>query len=176
MTAEELPRHPELEPCELVKGRVVRLRYNTVPHGRLLTEIAVRLGDYADKSGLAQAGIGGVGVVTRRHPDTVRAADLVFISRERWARRDSDGYLDVAPELVVEILSPEDDLWCYVMGKLADYLAAGVDRVWLVDPELRSLFAYRSLTEVERFEEGDVLRDEEILPGFSLPVADIFRE
>ena len=176
MTAEELPKHPELEPCELVNGKVIRLRYNTVSHGRLLAEITVPLGDYADKSGLAQVGIGRVGVVTRRHPDTVRAADLVLISRERWARHDRDGYLDVAPELVVEVLSPEDDLWCYVMGKLADYFAAGVDRVWLADPELRSIFAYRSLTEVERFGEGDILMDEEILPGFSLPIADLFRE
>lgn len=166
MTAEELPRHSELEPCELVNGKVVRLSYNIVPHARLLSKIGFPLGDYADKSGLAMVAIGRVGVLTRRHPDTVRAADLVLISRDRYARCDPGGYLDVAPELVIEILSPEHDLWCYVMGKLADYLAAGVDRVWLVDPELRSLFAYRSLTDVGGSRRATSSQMRSSCPGF----------
>lgn len=177
MTAEELPRHPELEPCELVNGKVVRLSYAKPDHGRIAADIGTPLFRYSEESGRGKVAMGMVGIVTRRSPDTVRAADLLFISRERYVLCNPAGYLDVAPELVVEILSPEDDLWCYMMGKLADYFAAGVDRVWLVDPELRYVLAYRgSLFDVERFEEGDLLVDEAILPGFSLAVADLFRE
>jgi Uma2 family endonuclease len=52
----------------------------------------------------------------------------------------------------------------------------GVDVVWIVDPKHRYVLAYRSLMEVERFEEGGILMEEEILPGFALPVAEIFRD
>jgi Uma2 family endonuclease len=176
ITAEELPRHPELEPCELVKGEIVRLGYAKVPHARLSAEIGTLLWEYANKSGLGKVAMGMVGILTQRNPDTVRAADLLFISHERWARQNPQRFLDVPPELVVEILSP-DDRYGEVMEKLEEYLALGVDLVWIVDPEHRCVLAYRgSLFDVERFEEGDVLADEEILPGFSLPVADIFRE
>jgi Uma2 family endonuclease len=75
---------------------------------------------------------------------------------------------------VVEILSP-DDRWDDVMEKLAEYFEAGVDRVWVVAPKLRSVFAYRSLTEAQQLAEGDVLTDDEILPGFSLLVANLFQ-
>jgi Uma2 family endonuclease len=60
------------------------------------------------------------------------------------------------------------------MEKLADYFEAGVDRVWVIALKLRSVFAHRSLTESRQLGEGDILSDEEILPGFSLPVANLF--
>jgi Uma2 family endonuclease len=118
---------------------------------------------------------GEVGLIARRDPDTVRGADLVFISQERYARRGSAAFLDLAPELVVEIVSP-DDRRGEVEEKLADYFAMGVDLVWIVDPKPRYVLAYRSMFEVERFEMGDLLTDEEILPGFSFPISALFRE
>lgn len=104
----------------------------------------------------------------------MRAADLVLISKERHAQRNPKGFLDVAPELVVEILSPGDRRG-EVMEKLDDYFAMGIDLIWIVDTEHRYVLAYRSLREVERFDEGDLLVEEEIFPGFALPVADLFR-
>ena len=94
---------------------------------------------------------------------------------ERYARRTSQGFLDVAPELVVEVLSPEDR-WSEIMRKLADYFQAGVHLVWVVDPAMESVFAYRSLTEAKIFGAGDTLMEEEILPGFSSLVGDFFKE
>jgi Uma2 family endonuclease len=117
--------------------------------------------------------VGEVGLFVRRDPDTVRAADLLFISNERFSRQGPSPYLDVPPELVVEILSP-DDRWSDVMEKLGDYFDAGIDRVWVVDPRLRKVFAYTSLNEVETLGEKDVLVDEEILPGYSCRVAALF--
>jgi Uma2 family endonuclease len=176
ITAEELARLPDLGSCELVNGRIVHLSPAQPLHGYYEGTIGVPLANYAMASGRGRAIFGEAGLWTGRNPDTVRGADFVFISHERWARRNPKGFLDVAPELVVEILSP-DDRRGEVMEKLQEYLAMGVDLVWLVDPEERYVLAYRgSLFEVERFGEGDTLADKEILPGFSLPVTEIFRE
>jgi Uma2 family endonuclease len=175
VTGEELYRRPDLGPCELVDGRIVPMSPTGSRHGSLEASLAASLLAYARETGRGKVLSGEVGIYVRRNPDTVRAADVLFISNERWARRGSEGYLDVAPELVVEILSP-DDRWSDVTAKLADYFAAGVEVVWVVDPSLRKVFAYRSLTEVRQFGEGDLLLDEELLPGFSLRLADLFAD
>ena len=173
VTGEELFRRPDLEPCELVEGRIVPMSPTGFLHGDFELELGGALRAWARQTGRGRAVGGEVGIYVRRDPDTVRAADLLYISHERLAGRTPAGYLDVAPELVVEILSP-DDRWDDVMEKLAEYFAAGVDRVWVVAPKLRSVFAYRSLTESRQLGEEDILSDEEILPGFSLPVGQLF--
>lgn len=176
ITAEEFARFPDLGSCELVNGRIVHLSPARPIHGYYEGNVGIPLGNYARESGRGRVLFGETGLWTRRGPDTVRGADCVFISHERWARRNPQGFLDVPPELVVEILSP-DDRRGEVMEKVEEYIALGIDLVWIVDPEHRCVLAYRgSLFDVERFEEGDVLVDEEVLPGFSLPVAELFRE
>jgi len=62
------------------------------------------------------------------------------------------------------------------MEKLNDYFSAGADAVWVLDPRRKEVFSYRSLTEVQRFGEDQTLTDEEILPGFGLPISELFRE
>jgi Uma2 family endonuclease len=175
MTGEELLRRPDLEPCELVEGRIVPKSPTGPIHGSLEARLAARLLAWAESTGQGKVLVGEVGMYVRRNPDTVRAADVLLISYDRYARPGSAGYLNVAPELVVEILSP-DDRWSDVMAKLADYFQAGVDRAWVVDGKLRRVFAYRSLAEVQPLGEGDVLMDEDLLPGFSLPLVDLFRD
>jgi Uma2 family endonuclease len=175
LTGEELSGRPDLEPCELVEGKVVALSPTSLEHGRIELRLGAALLAYAEASGRGKAGGGEVGIYVRRAPDTVRAADALFISNERYARRGPARYLDIAPELVAEILSP-DDRWSEVMAKIAEYLASGVVVVWVVDPTLRNVLAYRALTDVRRFAEGDVLEDAAVLPGFALPVADLLRD
>ena len=175
VTGEELLRRPDLEPCELVEGKIVPMSPVGFQHGKIGRRIARPLEDWSEDRGTGDVVSGEVGIYIRRDPDTVRAADILYISTERLAGRAPVGYLEVAPELVVEILSPDKRRGA-VEEKLKDYFAVGVDLVWVVDPEERYVLAYRgSLFEVERFEEGDLLMDEENLPGFSLAVADLFR-
>lgn len=175
ITAEELAHLPDLGPCELVNGKIVRLSPARPLHGIVELRLGAAMLAYADKSERGIVMSGEVGLVTRHNPDTVRGADLVFMSHGRYARRGSASFLEVPPELVVEVLSP-DDRRGEVEEKLAEYLAMGVDLVWVVDPKSQYVLAYRSMFEVERFEVGDLLADEEILPGFSVPVADLFRK
>jgi Uma2 family endonuclease len=106
----------------------------------------------------------------------VRAADVLFISNERYARWSNvRGFLDVAPDLIVEILCPTDRS-LDTMQKLREYFAIGVRLVWVADPEARIVYAYRSLTNVTEFRNTDQLTAEDVLPGFSVPVAELFAE
>jgi Uma2 family endonuclease len=175
MSGEELALHPELEPCELVNGRVVPMAPAGPIHGSLELRLGAKLLAYADESGRGVAMGGEVGLYTSRDPDTVRGADILFISHERYRRQGPGAFLDVAPELVVEILSPEDRRG-EVTTKIREYLSVGVDRVWLVDRRRRQVCIYRSPEQVETLEIGDTLRDDEALPGFALPLSELFRD
>ena len=174
ITGEELLRYPDLGPCELVDGRIVPLTPTRPEHGEVELDLGSELRAWARLSGRGRAFSGEVGIYIRRNPDTVRAADLVYISNERFAQRGKSSYLNVAPELVVEVLSPTDRKGD-IVTKIKDYLSVGVDRVWIVDSKRQCIFAYRPDTEVQQFKVGDVLRDEELLPGFRLPVEDLFQ-
>lgn len=173
MTGEELFRRPDLGPCELVNGRVVPLTLTSFIHGVLVAKIGKRLETYAEQTGRGQSANGDVGIYIRRDPDTVRGADVIYISHERLSRSRSASFLDIAPELVVEVLSPTDR-WSELMEKVAEYFSAGVLRVWVVNPRTCRILVYRSPESFVEFGAGEVLQEEELLPGFSLPVAEIF--
>lgn len=174
ITGEELLRMPDLGPCELVDGRIVPMTLTKLRHGAVEARVGSRLQVWVDETERGMVGGGDVGIYTRRNPDTVRGADYVFISNERLAQCSEDNFLEVAPELVVEVLSP-DDRWKQVMKKVGEYLSVGVLRVWVFDPKKRRVLVYRSLEEVTELGVGDILEDEELLPGFSLPLSVVFR-
>jgi Uma2 family endonuclease len=118
--------------------------------------------------------VGDSGLYTERDPDTVRGTDLCFTSNERLLERDkSKAYLDVAPDWITEVKSPSNTE-AYIQEKLAEYFAINVRMVWLVDPEERCVHVYRSMTDIRTFNEGDTITGEDVLPGFTLPVAKIF--
>ncbi|NJM41348.1 MAG: Uma2 family endonuclease [Anaerolineae bacterium] len=98
---------------------------------------------------------------------------ILFISAARFQQVRSKSYLDVVPELVAEVLSP-DDRWTDVEQKLRDYFAAGVKLAWVINPETRSVFVYRSIKTSQVLEETDTLTGEDVLPGFSVKIADLF--
>ena len=87
----------------------------------------------------------------------------------------SSGFLDVAPDLVVEILSPNDTVG-ELTQKLREYFAIGVMLVWVADPGAKCVFSYRSLTDVREFREPHLLEGDNVLPGFEVPVALLFEE
>jgi Uma2 family endonuclease len=89
-------------------------------------------------------------------------------------RQPTRGFFPGAPDLAVEVLSP-DDRASDVLAKVQDFLDAGCARIWVVDPRTHSVTVYRSLSEIAVLREADVLTDDELLPGFSLSVAQIFR-
>ena len=173
VTGEEMLKMGDIGPCDLVEGRIVRRNYATMRHGACVSNFAVHL-RIEKPSG--QIAVGGVGVYTQRNPDTVRSADVVFISHEWLARvTNRQGYLDVAPEVVADVLLPEDSR-DELQRKLREYFTVGVLLIFVADPESKTISAYRSLTDVRQLAEDDTLTADDVLPGFSVPVAALFEE
>jgi len=176
ITGEELQQRPDWNPCELVDGRVVPMSPTGGEHGRVEGNFYDAIRGFVRPRQLGKVLVGEVGIFTRRNPDSVRGADVAFISNERYERLDSKrGFLKVPPDLVVEVLSPEDRPG-EVARKVREYLEAGVRLVWVADPETRTVQAHRSPTDVREFREADRLPGDDVLPGFDVAVAELFEE
>jgi Uma2 family endonuclease len=112
--------------------------------------------------------------VLARQPDTVRGPDVAFLSsaRERETK-DERPYVPGAPDLAVEVVSPSDRTR-EVLGKVSDYLDAGSRIVWIVNPVREEVSVFRSPFAPRILAGSAVLDGEDVLPGFSVMVAEIF--
>ena len=173
MTGEDLFELGDIGRTELIKGELVRMPPTGHPHGYVKVNFAAILRTFVRQHKLGRVMGGEVGIYTHRDPDTVRGADIVFISNERLAQVQSTSYLDVAPELTVEVTSP-DDRWYAIDDKLTEYFEIGVQIVWVASPQRQQVHVYRSLTEIEILTAADTLSGNSVLPGFSVPVAELF--
>jgi Uma2 family endonuclease len=173
MTGSELLASGRSDGVELIRGKLHSLAPLGWEQGRLACNVGSLLRAYVREKNLGEVMVGEVGIYTGRNPDTVRAADVLFISTERMATVTSPGYLDAAPELIVEILSP-GDRWVDIHDKLEEYFGIGVVRVWLVDSRRRRVFVYRSPTDVRCISGEETISGEDALPGFEMPVTGFF--
>lgn len=160
------------QPFELVKGKIIYMDYTGDEHGIIESELARHLGNFVVPRRLGWVLTGEVGLYTQRAPDTVRGVDVIMISRQRLAA-PSGKALQVAPELVVEIVSPSDR-WSELRSKIAEYFAIGTVWVWIVEPEKKQLLIYRTPTEFTQFTEQETVYGEGILAGFALPLSELF--
>jgi Uma2 family endonuclease len=105
----------------------------------------------------------------------VRKADVSFIrlDRQTAAQAIEEGHCPIAPDLAVEVLSP-NDLAYEVALKVSEYLRAGVRLVWVVHPEVRTVEVHRPQGAGVILHEQDELSSEDVLPGFRCRVADLF--
>lgn len=174
ITGDQLARMPDSELCELIDGRIVPMSPTNPEHGHLEARITAILSAVVEKQNLGRVMTGEVGIFTRWNPDRVRGADVLFISHARYERRTKGrGFLDVAPELVVEILSPENS-HIDTVQKVREYLAIGVLLVLVVDPPSRTITAYRPSSEPRRYADGEAVPCGDVLPSFDLAVATVF--
>ncbi len=173
ITGEALAEMGDIGRCELVEGRIIMKSPTGWRHGKYEWRFGNAVGDFVDAHQLGEVLVGEVGIYTDRNPDTIRGADVIFISNERLAQVKSPSFLDVAPELVVEVMSP-DDRWTEVKQKIREYFSIGVKLVWVADPTDKTVSVYRSLTDVRIFTENDTLTGEEALPGFTISVTALF--
>jgi Uma2 family endonuclease len=174
LTAEEFSRLPQPEDgtqLELVQGVVITLLPPKAPHGACCAKIHLRLGTFVETNKLGFAFCNDTGFITERDPDTVRGADVAFWTTERLPTLPQ-GYIEVLPDLAVEVVSP-DDHFSRVQKKVIHYLTKGVRLLWVVDPEDRSLTVYRPDRLARILGENDTVSGEEVLPGFTCRVGDL---
>ena len=174
-TAEELLCLPaDGRRLELVKGRV----YEMPLADERQTGVAVRMGAALDahvkSNDLGAVFSAGTGFVLGRDPDTVRAADAAFVTRERIPEIGvHQGCFPMAPDLAVEVVSPQDRP-LDVREKIEDWLEGGTRLVWVVQRVQRIVTVYRPLGDPTEFSEGATLDGEEVIPGFTCAVQELF--
>lgn len=175
LTGEALAEMGDIGRCELVEGKIIMRSPTSWRHGIFESRFDHALRGFVEEHNLGKVLVGEVGIYTGRNPDTIRGADVIFISNERLAQVKSASFLDVAPELIVEVMSP-DDRWSEVKQKIREYFSIGVMLVWVADPSDKTVSVYRSLTDVRLFTESDSLSGEEVLPGFNIIVTILFAD
>jgi Uma2 family endonuclease len=162
---------------DLLKGDLIRVSPAGFRHGRLAAEIARRLGNFLVQHPHLGAVVGAeTGFRLSRNPDTVLGPDAAVVRSERLPPPEAQvGFLELAPDLAVEIVSPTDR-WTTVSGKVDAYLAAGVRLVWVIEPGPRAVRVYSAEGPEQRLraDRGDVLRAEAVMPGLALPLAELF--
>ena len=174
LTADDIERMslPDKQ-VELVRGRLVIREPPGTRHGAIAATLGYYLSDFVRRHGLGIVFAQDTGFKIASDPDTVRAPDVAFVGRERAGLIVSRGYAELAPDLLAEILSP-DDRPAEVLAKVADWLAAGTKLVWLVDPDRSEVRVYREDGSLSLLREHDSLDGESVLPGFSCPVRQVF--
>jgi Uma2 family endonuclease len=172
-TAEQLFQAPELGPCELLRGELIMMSPAGSKHGMITLRIGRLLSDHVEPRGLGVVLGAETGFRVATNPDTVLAPDAAFIRKERIGDNLPDGYFPGAPDLAVEVLSP-NDRYSEVLTKVQNWLKAGCASVWVVDPKTQAVMIYRADQTGAILAASDTLTGGELLPGFSTPVAGIF--
>lgn len=173
MTAEELARFPLADKhVELVRGQLIVREPPSTRHGRIAANLGYYLSDFVRRNGLGVVFAQDTGFKIASNPDSVRGPDVAFLAQERVGEIPRRGFADLAPDLVAEILSP-DDRPGELLAKVGDWLAAGTKLVWVIDPERVQARAYRLDGSVSLIGVDGVLAGEDVLPGFCCPLKEI---
>src|ERR671937_2680661 len=173
MTAEQLESVDIPGKCtELVRGQLVVREPPGTYHGWIQAKLLIRLGQYVMTNHLGDVFGQDTGFKIASDPDTVRAPDLAFVRREHLSTILRRGYAAVAPDLVAEILSP-DDRPGEVLTKVGDWLDAGVKLVWVIDPDRAAAHVHRSDGSLLVIDSHGSLDGEDVVTGFSCPLSDI---
>ena len=175
ITSEELLSRPEDGfRYELVRGELRKMPPAGSEHGYLALRIASRLERHVDANDLGRTYTAETGFKLASDPDTVRAPDAAFVSRERVEKAGRvAGFWPGAPDLAVEVVSP-GDTHAQVVEKALAWLEAGCRMVLAADPERRTVTVYRSLDDIRMLTENDAIDGADVVPGWKLPVAEIF--
>lgn len=160
---------------ELVKGEIVPMSPASTKHGQIVFRLAFEMGKFVDENQLGAIYAAETGFTLSQNPDTVRAPDVAFVAAERIPADGvpETGFWAIAPDLVAEVVSPNDRV-SDVQDKVTDYLTAGVRLVWVVDPQSKTATVYHSRDNVQLLLADEALDGGDVLPGFKLPLSKLF--
>ena len=172
ITAEELYDLGEDAPYVLIEGELIK---EMSPMGRLHGKVLLKLGAILDTEvvtpEMGELLVGDVGFVLARNPDTVLAPDLAFVRAERLENA-GDAYLDFAPDLAIEVVSPRNTL-TEINRKVELYLRHGSSEVWVVRPRQREIIVHRANATKAGFRDGETLTSS-LFPGKAIALSRVF--
>ena len=175
LTGEEFFARHENDRAELVDGVVVWEKdVPNYPHGEVCATFTRLLGNHVADNDLGRVCSNDTFVRTRKSPDRVRGADVLYVSYTRMPKGPApEGLSDIVPELAVEVMSPSND-WSGIFIKIGEYLQAGVLAVLVLDGDSATASVYRKEELQQIFDNGDDLTIPDVLPGFAVPVKKLF--
>lgn len=173
VTAEELLELPSGGyRYELFRGALRQMAPAGEAHGNFAMRLGWRLAQFVEAKALGVVYAAETGFKLQENPDTVRAPDVAFVSRERLEQQPpTKGYRRGSPNLAVEVVSPNDRP-TEVAEKVYEWLHYGAE-VWVLDPEGRSLTVFRTGEVLRTLGEADTLTSS-LFPDWSLPLGELF--
>jgi Uma2 family endonuclease len=173
LTAKDLLEMGEAgEWCELVDGELVQMSPSSLPEARVVRTILLLLGTFVSQHRIGE--VFGPDLGYELTPHRVRAPDVSFVTAEKAAAYGNPGgFAKLVPDLAVEVLSP-DVRYGYLQRKIRDYFEAGVRLLWIVDPDMQTVTVYHTPLDPRVLPVAETLSGEDVLPGFSCQVADLF--
>ena len=171
-TAEQL-FEANLQHCELIRGELIMMSPAGFDHGRFAVNVGNALANFVKARSLGIVVSAEAGFRIARDPDTVRAPDVAFVRANRIPPGGVKAFFQGAPDLAVEVVSPGDRAG-ELAAKVQDWLTAGCPMVWIVDPETRTVSVYCIRKEIAVLTAADTLTGGDVLPEFSISIAEVF--
>lgn len=161
---------------EIVNGELIDMGNRSAKHGYVCSVLMILLGGYVRLQKLGA--MFDSSTAFKMKSGNKRSPDISFVAKERLQGLDDipDGFLEGAPDLAVEILSPSNTVE-EIHNKLVEYFENGARLVWVINPKEKYVLVYRSSQEPDRLLKSiDSLDGEEIVPEFTLPIAELFQK
>jgi len=174
-TAEQLARLPDDgNRYELIDGVLSMMSPAGGRHGRIAAKINKLLAIHVDDNNLGVTFAAETGFLISTNPDTVRAPDAAFVCKKKMDQLDDDsGFLPFAPELAVEVISPNDK-FAAVENKAFSWLDAGTQLVLIIEPESEAVHAYRSRSNIIVLTSGEIIDANDVVAGWTVQVKELF--
>ena len=173
ITLEEFSQLPgdgqihEIAAGELITMPFPKSLHTLIAH-RVYKALQPSLNQYDHSEALFEAGY-----ILSLAPLTVRQPDVSVLTKERIHSTALDSYFEGAPEIAIEIVSPSDSAE-YLEAKVKDYLESGSTEVWILYPKTKHIHVFSRTDAPKLFTEKQTLESSDLLPGFSVKVADLF--
>jgi len=155
---------------ELIRGKLNVIPFADAMCGDLAAGLGSAIYLFASEHRTGAVFASGTGFFLERNPDTVRAPDTAFVRQTRLPARLTGKYFPGAPDLAVEVVSPNDRAE-EVQNKVQDWLSHGTQLVWVVEPKTRTVTVYRPDGTANVLQTTDTLDGEDVLPGFRFPLS-----
>jgi len=157
---------------ELIEGKIVMSPAGS-EHGRQIMRFSYALGSHVYDNKLGELFDGQTGF--RMSTGDVLSPDLSFVSTARLTGRSLETFFEGAPDVAVEFLSPSESKK-YIEKKLELYFFNGTQLAWVIDTRKKVIAVHRDARSGKFLTAGEILTGEEVVRGFSIPVASVFSE